>query len=223
MEAEQLSKSSVEPENNEKKVESRYLPTFENWVNEQLKDKDDYNERIIHIKWFACVTTLQEHALRCREICHKYNGLMKQDDKEFEQHQMEWWYHYMQISAWRNIMLISQRVRAPVWDTEIMQERDYLGVLLSKEDFEKFLLKDGSPFHRTKVETPATYEQDLKQKAAEKRQAALAKAAVGMSKEETIQEEEPEEESEGQERAHGVSYDTDDEADPDRTLDYTSY
>merc|ERR1719421_73047 len=85
-----------------------------------------------------------------------------EDTDEFKKAQQEWWFYYRKIMALRSFFLMYFDIAPPNWKADIMPERKYCGVLLSDEDFKKFLTKEGSGMKKLKPDGQEAYEEELK-------------------------------------------------------------
>lgn len=79
------------------------------------------------------------------------SNIFKEDSKEFQEKQKEWHSVYMQIIQTRTYCMYNYGLPM-VQKDEIMSERDYIGVLLSEEDFKKYMQKPPPGFELMKKE-----------------------------------------------------------------------
>lgn len=139
-------------------------PTFEDWCDEVIKKREDYVVIRTNVIYYGVSVNLTFARLVLLQIGKKYNGMCAEDSEDFQKAQQEWWYYYRKIMNLRSFLLNYFDIPPPNWKEDIMPERQYCGVLLSEEDFAKFLTKDGSGMRVQKEDSQEEYEKMLKQK-----------------------------------------------------------
>jgi hypothetical protein len=120
--------------------ELKNLPTFEEYILKLLSQREDYISIKGDILFYALLTTLEKLRTCFHELA-KDTGMFTTDSEEFKNQQRRWWSLYANLMFTRTYIGHYYRLPPPVWsgpDTNIMPERYYIGVQLSKEDFEKF-------------------------------------------------------------------------------------
>ena len=119
------------------------LPTFENYVDAQLRARgeEQYTTTRLNGLYYAMMTNISHNVAILRGIAEKYSGVFTDESDEFKEQQQYWGYYYTQIMLLRTFILQFYRIPKPNWNEDIMPERLYMGVLLSDEDFKKFLTK----------------------------------------------------------------------------------
>lgn len=114
------------------------LPSFEEHFVGILQPSPDKHIILGHSSTHGCLSIMSNCVEKCRAICKLYGGLLKQDDPKFKEAQKEWWKAYQTIMLVRAFLLRLYSLPMPNWPLEIIEERQYLGVLLSEDDFKKF-------------------------------------------------------------------------------------
>ena len=143
-------------------AQNNKLPSFENWVDSRLRKREEYPILRQNVFFFACMATIGFHVTTIRAICSEYGGLLKQDSKDFEENQKIWWYHYRKLMLLRSMIIRYYDLPCPNWGSEIISEREYMGVLLSEEDYVRFLTKEGSGMELKEPDSIDKYEVDKK-------------------------------------------------------------
>ena len=141
---------------------SKDLPTFEDWCDEVIKKREDYVVVRTNVIYYGVSVNLTFSRIVLLQLSKKYSGMCAEETEEFKKAQQEWWYYYRKIMALRSFLLTYFDIPPPNWKEDIMPERKYCGILLSQEDFEKFLVKEGSGMRVLKEDSQEQYEADLK-------------------------------------------------------------
>lgn len=141
------------------KIEKR---SFEDWCDHQIRERPDYVVLRTNVLWYGSLVNLTMSRANLISIGKEHGGMRKADSEEFKEAQKIWWYYYRKIMVLRSFVLRYFDIPAPNWRDDILPEREYCGVLLSEEDFQKFLTEEGSGIKIQKPESVESYEQELK-------------------------------------------------------------
>ena len=126
-----------------------------------IKTRPDELAIRVHILWYGAMTNMLEVRAALVDIAKKHSGMRPVDSPEFKEAQKEWWYLYTQLTILRAFVLRYFNIRGPNWK-ELLPDRKYCGVLLSEEDFIKFVTQEGSGMVLQKPESEESYAEDLK-------------------------------------------------------------
>lgn len=122
-------------------------PTFEEWFDGKIKDHPNAVAISAEGYYPTHMSAILRHWMVLRDLS-KDKEMFSADSEEFKRRQEIWWYHYGKMNILRSFLLNYYGIRQPNWQEEIMPERMYCGVLLSQEDFEKFILHPKSGFKK---------------------------------------------------------------------------
>lgn len=116
--------------------------TFEQWLGDCISKRGpEANNQIKgRVFYYGCLTEISALVLRIRAISENSN-VFESEDSEFEEKQREWWFCFAQLQLMRGFLINYYRLQPPQWEEEIVPDNEYMGVLLSKEDFRKFVRK----------------------------------------------------------------------------------
>ena len=151
---------------------------FEDWCDLKLKTRPDYFVLRTNVLFFGTMVNLTFARAALLELSKENGGMLKADTAEFKEAQQQWWYYYRKVMTLRSFVLRYFDLPAPNWQTEIIPERDYCGVLLSEEDFLKFLTDEKSGMKLQKPDSEADYSDELKTKGTENKEKALRKTLL---------------------------------------------
>lgn len=140
------------------------LPTFEDWCDSVIKKREDYVVVRTNVIYYGVMSNLTFSRTVLLQIGKQYNGMCGEETDDFKKAQQEWWFYYRKVMALRSFLLTYFDIPPPNWKSEILPERQYCGILLSEEDFAKFLTKEGSGMKRLKEDGPHAYEKEIKEK-----------------------------------------------------------
>lgn len=161
------------------------LPSFEDWVDRKIRKRDDYAILRMNVIYYGSLVNISFSRAALVELAVKHNGMTVEESDEFRQAQKEWWYYYRKITILRAFVLQYFDLPPPNWKEEIMPEREYCRVLLSQEDFQKFVTAKGSGMIKLEPDTEESYADDLREKRMEKG----ATQALASDEDETVPEE----------------------------------
>lgn len=139
-----MSKSSMSTSENSEipersdltEAELRELPTFEEYFKKQMEQRENF----VQIQCSGLYFPLLAQFFFLRQVLteiSKNSTTFETESEEFTNEQKAWWAHYVQLMALRAFVLHFYFVPAPNW-YEIIPERYYCGVTISKDDFEAF-------------------------------------------------------------------------------------
>ena len=116
-------------------------PTFEQWLAKAIEQRGSEANTIIkgRVFYYGVMTELAINVTNLRKLSEK-PGTYSEDDPEFEKIQREWWFCYGQINVMRSFMLTYYQLNPPNWAEDILPDREYVGCLLSEEDFRKYVV-----------------------------------------------------------------------------------
>ena len=142
--------------------EKKKLPSFEDWVDQQMKPREDYYAIRTNVIYYGIMSNMTF----CRSVLvtlgKENNGMQKADSEEFKKVQQEWWYYYRKIMCLRAFLLRYFDLPPPNWKQNILPERLYCGVLLAEEDFVAFLTKKDSGISHMEKEKIENYDKELR-------------------------------------------------------------
>jgi hypothetical protein len=139
------------------------LPSFEDWCDAKIRGREDYVVLRTNVLFYAILANLSFSRAVLIQLGKENNGMLESDSEEFKKVQTEWWFYYRKIMLLRSMLLRYFDIPAPDFKNEIMPERLYCGVLLSEEDFGKFLTKEGSGMVKMKAEGEEEYADNLRE------------------------------------------------------------
>ena len=175
----------------EKKSTTRV--SFEDWVDTCLKQRPDYIVLKTNVLYYGCMVNLSFSRAALLQLAKENNGMLKAETAEFDQAQKQWWYYYRKIMLLRSFLLRMFDVPAPNWKDDIIPEREYCNILLSQEDFTKFILQEGSGMSVQKAEGDKNYGEVLREnKMQERKNNAALREALMEEKEEDKDDEDEE-------------------------------
>jgi len=151
---------------------------FEDWCDSKLKTRPDYFVLRTNVLFFGTMVNLTFARAALLELSKENEGMLKADTVEFKEAQQQWWYYYRKVMTLRSFVLRYFDLPSPNWKTEIIPEREYCGVLLSEEDFVKFLTDEKSGMKLQKPDSEADYSDELKTKGTENKEKALRKTLL---------------------------------------------
>jgi len=151
---------------------------FEDWCDLQLKTRSDYVVLKTNVLFFGTMVNLTFARVALIDLAKENGGMLKADTEEFKVAQQQWWYYYRKVMVLRSFVLRYFDLPPPNWKTEIIPEREYCGVLLSEEDFLKFITDEKSGMKVQKPDSEADYADELKTKGTEKKEKALRKVLL---------------------------------------------
>ena len=146
----------------QKEEELRARPCFEEWCDNKIKNREDYVVLRTNVVYYGVMSNLTFCRTVLISLAKENNGMVKEDSPEFRKIQAEWWHYYRKIMVLRSFLVRYFDIPTPDWLNELLPERLYCGVLLSEEDFLKFITAEGSGIKLEKQETPEDYGQKLK-------------------------------------------------------------
>jgi hypothetical protein len=146
----------------ESEKEIRQRPSFEDWCDRAIRDREDYVVLRTNVIFYGVMSNLSFCRAILIQLGKENNGMQKEDSPEFRKVQTEWWYYYRKIMTLRSFVLRYFDIPEPKWMIDLLPDRLYCGVLLSEEDFLKFVTKDGSGIIKEKLEDITDYENNLK-------------------------------------------------------------
>lgn len=162
------------------------LPTFQEYMVKQANLIPDLYGVQIDVKWYGDMQHLTLHENVLTTICNQHNGLLKHESEEFKAVQADYYKHWKKVMILREGLLQYFEVRPPM-KSEIVCERKHFGILLSEEDYIKYMTKPGSGIVRNVI-TEKDMHDDFKKKAVERRK--IYQEALGVVGEEDSEEEE---------------------------------
>lgn len=144
----------------EKEIQKR--PSFEDWCDRAIRDREDYVVLRTNVIFYGVMSNLSFCRAILLQLGKENNGMQKEDSPEFRKVQTEWWYYYRKIMTLRSFLIRYFDIPTPNWMQDLLPDRLYCGVLLSEEDFLKFVTQDGSGIVKEKIEDIQDYENNLK-------------------------------------------------------------
>ena len=154
----------------ETETEIQKRPSFEDWCDSKIRGREDYVVLRTNVIYYGVMSNLSFCRAVLIQIAKENNGMQKEDSPEFRKVQTEWWYYYRKVMTLRSFLVRYFDIPAPDWMKDILPDRSYCGVLLSEEDFLKFVTADGSGIVKEKIENQSDYEDKLKDKRMENRE-----------------------------------------------------
>lgn len=148
------------PTQDDKKV---VKPSFEQWVVEGvISQREDKGQIMADLLFTALMGHIHMTRKALLEVSKDAFGKHPEDSDEFKKAQEEWWHFYERMMVLRSFLLRIYRFPLPNWD-ELLPEREYIGVVLSEEDFKKFVTKPpkGSGLQKMKGESMDTLEKSI--------------------------------------------------------------
>jgi hypothetical protein len=156
-----MSEIKTETEN-ETEVEILKRPSFEDWCDRTIRGREDYVVLRTNVIFYGVMSNLSFCRAVLLQLAKENNGMQKEESAEFRKVQTEWWYYYRKIMTLRSFLVRYFDIPSPNWMKDLIPDRLYCGVLLSEEDFLKFVTDEGSGIVKEKIESVADYEENLK-------------------------------------------------------------
>lgn len=128
-------------------------PTFEEWMDARVIERNPETHQMVrsNVLYYALKAHMDIMRTHLNNMAEKDSNMFQEDSKEFQEKQKEWHTIYMQIIQTRTYCMYTYGLPM-VQKGEIMSERDYLGVLLSEEDFKKYMTTPPEGFEVMKKE-----------------------------------------------------------------------
>ncbi len=142
-------------------TEIRKRPTFEDWCDGKIRVREDYVVLRTNVIYYGVMSNLSFCRAVLIQIAKENNGMQKEDSPEFKKVQAEWWYYYRKVMTLRSFLVRYFDIPSPDWMNELIPDRLYCGVLLSEEDFLKFVTHKDSGIVKEKIETADDYADKL--------------------------------------------------------------
>ena len=147
----------------ETETEKRDRPTFEDWCDKAIRGREDYVVLRTNVIFYGVMSNLSFCRAVLIQLGKENNGMQKEDSPEFRKVQTEWWYYYRKIMTLRSFLVRYFDIPSPNWMKDLIPDRLYCGVLLSEEDFLKFVTEEGSGIVKEKINNVTDYENELKE------------------------------------------------------------
>lgn len=156
-------------------TDSPPLPSFEDWIDAKLRTREDYTVLRMNVLYYASFANLSFARVSLIDIADRHSGMAPAESPEFRAAQKEWWYYYRKVTILRSFILQFFDIPPPNWAEDIVPERMYCKVLLSEEDFKKFVTAEGSGMHLLKPEGEKEYADKLRNERSNARTGPVAK------------------------------------------------
>ena len=142
--------------------EKRGLPTFDEYCMKTLETRENFNELRRNIMFFALFADYHHMVETIRKLSVD-SQLFLSTDPEWQEKQKVWDYLYGMMTVIQSFMLRWFCIREPNWDT-LKPINYWLGVMVSAEDFNKYILRENSPFHKLNPETMKSHMDETNEK-----------------------------------------------------------
>jgi hypothetical protein len=103
-----------------------------------------------HSHTYGSISIYNNAVKGMKDIVAEKSGKLEAESKEFKEAQAAWFSNYRALLVVQSSLLQLHNIRSPNWNL-MMKERDQFGVLLSKEDYERFQEKYGKDWDTKKM------------------------------------------------------------------------
>ncbi len=114
------------------------LPTYMEWFDREMRKSPNYHYQVSTLLHYAISKDYQLILTEIRKMSDKTKDFLKGGSEEFKEAQAIWWVLYQDLLAIRSFFAYKFRLSLPAHN-EVMPDHLHTGVLLSEEDFKKYI------------------------------------------------------------------------------------